>query len=104
MPIHRPINPEELDAYKRALGAVVYELRQPLGNQDDFADMVGVYRSHMGQIENGKLDLRYSTLLALARALKLPPSHLLQKVEERLQAGNPAPTKKKPGRPRKQPV
>lgn len=83
MPPQRPLSAEELAAFQRTLGEIVRELRKPVSNQDDFADRVGVYRSHMGQIEQGKLDFRLSTLLFVARALDLTPSQLLRLVEKR---------------------
>ena len=78
-------------AYRQALGRAVRRLRKPQHNQDDFADLVGVYRSHMGLIEQGKLDLRLSTLLRLARALQLDPEGLLAQValEEKETAADP---------------
>lgn len=83
MPPQRPLSVEELTAFQRTLGEIVRELRKPVSNQDDFADKVGVYRSHMGQIEQGKLDFRLSTLLMVAHALDLPASQLLRLVEQR---------------------
>lgn len=68
---------------QQALGAVIRETRKASLNQDDFADRVGVYRSHMGLIEQGRLDLRLSTLQAVAAALDLPLSRLLALAEER---------------------
>lgn len=70
--------------YRQALGETIRELRKATLNQDDFADRVGVYRSHMGLIEQGKLDLRLGTLLLIAEALDLPLSSLLGRVESRL--------------------
>lgn len=78
-------------AFQQTLGQVIQERRKPTANQDDFADQVGVYRSHMGLIERGKLDLRLSTLLALARALDIPLSRLIQMTEERLDASSQSP-------------
>jgi transcriptional regulator with XRE-family HTH domain len=69
--------------FRQQLGAVVRELRKQEMNQDDFADQVGVYRSHMGLIEQGKLDLRLSTLQALADALQMPLSSLIERAEAR---------------------
>ena len=71
-----------------ALGQVIQATRKapPMINQDDFADLVGIYRSHMGKIETGKLDLRVSTLQAVARGLKMPLSELIKLAEERLEA------------------
>lgn len=85
-------------AFQQTLGQVVRELRKPRANQDDFADQVGVYRSHMGLIEQGKLDLRLSTLLAVAGALDLPLSVLIGKVEARLARGDLSPTPPPPDR------
>ncbi|WP_293913049.1 helix-turn-helix transcriptional regulator [Deinococcus sp.] len=76
--------PKESEVQFRVqLGMVVRDLRKPEMNQDDFADQVGVYRSHMGLIEQGKLDLRLSTLQALADALGMPLSSLIKRAEKR---------------------
>lgn len=85
-PRKRDARPEHL-AFQVALGETIRALRKPRLNQDDFADAVGVYRSHMGLIEQGKLDVRLSTLLAVAQALDLPLSALIQQVEVRLAPG-----------------
>lgn len=78
--------PKERDVqFWQALGNTLRELRDGKFNQDNFADVVGVYRSHMGLIEQGKLDVRLSTLLSLAAALDMPLSELMRKVEEREQ-------------------
>lgn len=74
--------------FQKALGAVVREMRKPRANQDDFADEVGVYRSHMGLIEQGRLDIRLSTLRSLAAALGLPLSELLRQTEARVNSGD----------------
>lgn len=79
----RPLQDDD-SRLQRALGSVIRELRKPTTNQDDFAHRVGVYRSHMGLIEQGRLDLRLSTLRALAAALDMPLSHLMAMAEERL--------------------
>lgn len=70
-------------ALRKALGEVIRELRKPNFNQDDFAAQVGVYRSHMGLIEQGKLDIRLTTLTDVAGTLGLSVSELLSKAEER---------------------
>lgn len=75
---------EEQQALQRALGDVIREHRRPIASQDKFADTVGIYRSHMGMLEQGKLDLRLSTLVAVAAALDMPASELLRAAEERL--------------------
>ncbi len=80
MPPRKSTAEDDTLAYRQALGHTVRRLRKPLHNQDDFADLVGIYRSHMGLIEQGKLDLRLSTLLRVARALQLSPEALLAQV------------------------
>lgn len=87
-PRKRQARPEHL-AFQVALGELIRAGRKPSYNQDDFADRVGVYRSHMGLIEQGKLDLRLSTLLAVAEALDLPLSTLIGQVEARLAGMTP---------------
>lgn len=74
--------PADLE-FRRALGAVIRDLRKPNFNQDDFAAEVGVYRSHMGLIEQGKLDIRLTTLRDIAQALGLEASVLLAQAEQR---------------------
>ncbi|WP_216326008.1 helix-turn-helix domain-containing protein [Deinococcus aestuarii] len=90
-PRKRQARPEHL-AFQVALGELIRAGRKPSYNQDDFADRVGVYRSHMGLIEQGKLDLRLSTLLAVAEALDLPLSELIRQVEARLVEDDRSPT------------
>ncbi|BDP43758.1 hypothetical protein DAETH_37270 (plasmid) [Deinococcus aetherius] len=96
-PRKRQARPEHL-AFQVALGELIRAGRKPSYNQDDFADRVGVYRSHMGLIEQGKLDLRLSTLLAVAEALDLPLSTLIGQVEARLAGDDPSPTPLPPDR------
>jgi len=86
MPPQKRLPKDQDLCFQRILGQLIRERRKPSHNQDDFADQVGIYRSHMGLIEQGKLDLRLSTLLAVSDALQLPLSDLLQQVEERLKA------------------
>lgn len=84
MPPQKRLPKDQELQFQQALGQLVREQRKSTSNQDDFADRVGIYRSHMGLIEQGKLDLRLSTLLALSDALNVPLSDLLRQVEERL--------------------
>ena len=84
MPPRKGVTKASEPEFQVALGAVIREARKPV-NQDDFADLIGVYRSHMGRIEQGQLNLRLSTLIALAHGLKMPLSQLIALAEERLQ-------------------
>lgn len=46
-------------------------------NQDEFADQAQMHRAYIGMIENGKKDLRISTLYRIAEALGVPVTSLL---------------------------
>ena len=60
------------------LGARIRELRLLRDEaQDVFAWRAQVPRAHIGLIENGKIDLRYSTLSRIAAALEISLSELL---------------------------
>ena len=49
---------------RAALGIRIRTLRKARGiNQDDFADMVGIQRAHVGLIENAKVEPRFGTLI-----------------------------------------
>lgn len=72
----REPNSAEL-SFQKALGQYIRRLREEDYSQDDFAARVDVFRSHMSRIEQGKSDMRLSTLLRIAAALDLTVSELL---------------------------
>ncbi|GHF58585.1 transcriptional regulator with XRE-family HTH domain [Deinococcus metalli] len=60
------------------IGRRVREARIRRGwNQDTFAHNAGIHRAYIGMIENGKKDLRISTVYRLAEALGVPVTALL---------------------------
>ena len=62
-----------------ALGQRIRTLRMERGiNQDDFADMVGIQRAHVGLLENAKVEPRVGTLLLIALALGIEVAELVQ--------------------------
>lgn len=62
-----------------ALGQRIRTLRTERGiNQDDFADMVGIQRAHVGLLENAKVEPRVGTLLLIALALGIEVAELVQ--------------------------
>jgi transcriptional regulator with XRE-family HTH domain len=67
--------------FRLVLGQRIRDLRTPLFSQDEFADAIDVYRSHMSNIERGKSDLKLSTLLRVAEALDMTVGELLDVVE-----------------------
>lgn len=73
---HEPMA-EEL-AYRLALGQRIRDLRSLHYSQDEFAEVIDVFRSHVSTIENGKTDLKLSTLLRIAAALQIPLEELVK--------------------------
>lgn len=73
--VHTP-DQEELD-FRIALGQRIRDLRSPRWSQDEFADLIDVFRSHMSTIERGKTDLKLSTLRRVAKVLEIPLEELL---------------------------
>jgi transcriptional regulator with XRE-family HTH domain len=62
-----------------ALGQRIRSLRTERGiNQDDFAEMVGIQRAHVGLIENAKVEARVGTLLLIALALEIEVTELVR--------------------------
>ncbi len=61
------------------LGRRLSELREKHGlSQTQLADMAGIGRAHLSQIENGAVAARINTLYAIARALDLRLEELLK--------------------------
>ena len=61
------------------LGRRISELREKRGlSQTQLADMAGIGRAHLSQIENGAVAARIDTLYALAEALETTLSELLK--------------------------
>jgi transcriptional regulator with XRE-family HTH domain len=55
------------------LGQRLQELREKRGlSQSQLADMAGMGRAHLSQIENGAVAARIDTLYAIAKALEMP--------------------------------
>jgi transcriptional regulator with XRE-family HTH domain len=61
------------------LGRRMSELREKHGlSQAQLADMAGIGRAHLSQIENGAVAVRIDTLYALAQALELKLEELFK--------------------------
>lgn len=68
-----------METYLRVIGQNVRSTRKAQGiSQETLADMAGIDRSHMGFIERGKKDIRISTLVKVAGALKVSPERLFE--------------------------
>ncbi|PJL72312.1 hypothetical protein B9Y75_10265 [Stenotrophomonas maltophilia] len=63
---------------QQALGTAIKEGRLALGvSQEEFAAQLGMHRTQLGHIEQGKKDCRLSTIIRIATALNVPASSLL---------------------------
>ncbi|HVS51948.1 MAG TPA: helix-turn-helix transcriptional regulator [Opitutaceae bacterium] len=64
----------------RALGAAIREGRKRLDvSQEDFAELCGVHRTYVGQVERGEKNISFTNVLRISRALRLKPSALLER-------------------------
>lgn len=60
------------------LGNRIRERRTLMGwSQETFADMCGLNRSHMGEIERGRANVTLQTLVIIAQKLETNPADLL---------------------------
>ncbi|HEY6347801.1 MAG TPA: helix-turn-helix transcriptional regulator [Candidatus Angelobacter sp.] len=63
------------------LGTRIRENRSRMGwSQESFADMCGLNRSHMGEIERGRANITLATLLIIAQKLGTSPAELLREL------------------------
>jgi transcriptional regulator with XRE-family HTH domain len=61
------------------LGSRIRELRVKKGlSQEEFADVCGLHRSHMGEIERGRANITLATLVIIAQTLQTTPSALFK--------------------------
>jgi len=68
----------------QAIGAVITELRLNKGlTGQDVAEKVGVNESHMNEIENGKQNLTYKVLQAIADLYGIKLSKLIAMAEKK---------------------
>lgn len=72
--------------FRKVLGERIKHYREPLYSQEEFADLVDVYRTHVSTMENGKTDMRLSTLLRVAGVLNLPLDEIIRQTYAELPA------------------
>lgn len=64
---------------RAAVGTRVRQLRQKKElSQEELADLCGIHRGHMGQIERGEKNLTLSTLQKVSKGLRVSVSSLLK--------------------------
>ena len=73
---------EQKAAKQIGLNLKVLRTRREL-SQDDLGDLIGMKRSYLSEIENGKRNLSLTTLFKLARALKCQMTELFEGVRIR---------------------
>lgn len=66
-------------AIQKTLGARIAQLRkEKQTSQEGFADLCGLYRSHMGEIERGESNFTLATLLLMVQKLDITVSELFK--------------------------
>lgn len=74
-----------MDIDSGALGMVIRKLRKDRAfTQEKLAELAGIGRSHLTEIENGLKDVRISTLCSIAKALDVRTSELMRIAEEEM--------------------
>jgi transcriptional regulator with XRE-family HTH domain len=62
----------------RALGDAIRAERERIDvSQEDFAELCGVHRTYVGQLERGEKNVSLTNVLRVARACRIKPSTLL---------------------------
>lgn len=70
------------DANLIEFGRVIRELRKERGlSQEAFADLAGIDRGYMGNIERGNSNVTLSKLFQMSNALKVTPNEIFQRFE-----------------------
>jgi transcriptional regulator with XRE-family HTH domain len=65
-----------------ALGEAIREARAERGlSQEALADAAGIHVTHLGGVERGVRNPNYTTVVRLARALKLAPGELVTRAD-----------------------
>jgi transcriptional regulator with XRE-family HTH domain len=68
-----------MQAIQKRFGGRIRKLRLKKGwSQEAFADVCGIHRSHMGEIERGETNLTLSTMLVIAHKLEITLSALFR--------------------------
>lgn len=79
----RPLKIQTLSKNSKLIfGATVRELRKKLGySQEVLAEKADLHRTYIGGIERGERNISLVNIVRLARALKVRPDQLLERVQ-----------------------
>lgn len=70
-------------AWLLAVGEAIQERRLSVGiSQQELADMAGVHRTYVSDVERGARNLTVSSLVKVCKALNVQPSRLFRRAEE----------------------
>jgi len=70
--------PPEAHRELRLLGDGIRRHRNGLDvSQEKFAELCGLHRTYVGQVERGEKNISFTNILRIAKALRVKPSHLL---------------------------
>ena len=73
----------------RVLGEIIRAERDRRGlSQEALADLAGLSRTHVGEVERGEVGLSFSTLEAVAGGLGMPLSDVIREYERRSAGGD----------------
>jgi len=68
-----------MDTILLAIGAAIRRARDAAGiSQEELAALAGVHRTYIGGVERGERNVGIKNLVAIARALKVPPAEFLR--------------------------
>ncbi len=69
---------KEGKAELRAFGDAIRENRKRLGvSQEDFAELCGLHRTYIGQLERGEKNVSFINVLRVSKAFRVKPSMLM---------------------------
>jgi transcriptional regulator with XRE-family HTH domain len=64
------------------LGATIRDLRKRLGiSQEALAEESGLHRTYIGGVERGERNVSLENIVCIARALKVSPGKLLERIK-----------------------
>ena len=66
----------------KKVGARIRDLRQAIGwSQEELAHRANLHRTYIGGVERGERNISVKNIFAIARALKVPSSQLLENLD-----------------------